>query len=247
MDLTTEKTLTDTFQHITKAALVLRNYDLNINPGGSKISKDVEYLPLNRSEKFLNDHKSHRNSGMDYLKINDWSLDFLCDFILSNHHKYIRKMMPKIISAGKLICGKRSDKFNLYKELTQLNNDLEFHMQKEEKLLFPCIKKMNKILNDKAEYEIPPFGSIVNLIRVIEKEHVSAEKSLIKIKKICSGSKTGTADQKIKKTLNEFMREFDTDFHIHIYLENNILFPKAISLEKKLKKILKTNLKNKNK
>ena len=247
MDLTAEKTFTDKYKDITRTALILRNYDLNLEPGVKKISKDAEYLSGNRSEKILIDLKSPKVNSIDYLKFNDWSLDFLCDFILSNHHKYIRKMMPKIISAGKLICGKRSDKFNLYKELTQLNNDLEFHMQKEEKLLFPYIKKMNKLLNDKTEYEIPPFGSIVNLIRVIEKEHISAEKSLIKIKKICSGSKAGTADQKNKKTLNEFMREFDTDFHIHIHLENNIMFPKAISLEKKLKKILKTNLKNKNK
>lgn len=247
MDLTTDKTITNTFQDFTNAALILRNYNLNSGKAGSKILKDAENLSGKRSEKILTDLRSLKDISIDYIKINDWSLDFLCDFIVSNHHKYIRKMMPKIISAGKLICGKRSDKFNLYKELTQLNNDLEFHMQKEEKLLFPYIKKMNKLLNDKTEYEIPPFGSIVNLIRVIEKEHISAEKSLIKIKKICSGSKTGTADQKNKKTLNEFMREFDTDFHIHIHLENNIMFPKAISLEKKLKKILKTNLKNKNK
>ena len=239
MDITTEKTLTDTYKDITKTALILRNYDLNINPGGGKIKKDAEYLSGNRSEKFLNNHKSHGDSGMDYLKINDWSLDFLCDFILINHHKYIRKVMPKIISAGKLICGKRSDEFNLHKELTQLNNDFEFHMQKEEKLLFPYIKKMTKILNDKAEYEIPPFGSIVNLIRVIEKEHSIAVKSLSKIIKNCRSMKQGKSDHMNKKLLNEYINEFETDFHLHIHLENNILFPKAVSLEKKLKKNLK--------
>jgi len=229
MNLDTDKSTADIFQDISKTPLILRNYDLNLNPAGGKISKDTEYLSGNRSEKNLKDLKSLKDVSIDYIKINDWSLDFLCDFIVSNHHKYIRKMMPKIISAGKLIYGKKYDGLNLFKELTQLNNDFEFHMQKEEKLLFPYIKKMNRVFNDKAEYEIPPFGSIVNLIRVIEKEHFTVEKSLIKIKKICSGFKTGTADLGSKKTLNELMSEFVTDFHFHTYLENNILFPKAIS------------------
>jgi len=30
------------------------------------------------------------------------------------------------------------------------------------------------------------------------------------------------------------LNEFEQDLHLHIHLENNILFPKAISLEKKL-------------
>lgn len=237
MNLTTDKTITNTFQDFTKAALILKNFNLNSGKAGSKILKDAENLYGNRSEKILIDLRSLKDISIDFIKINDWSLDFLCDFIVSNHHKYIRKMLPKILSACKVNSGKKHKEFNLFKELTQLKNDLEFHMQKEEKLLFPYIKKLNKIFNDKAEYEIPPFGSILNLIKVIEKEHSIAGKSLIKIEKICSGSNAGTNVHGSKKILNDYLSEFDTDFHFHIHLENNILFPKAISLEKKLKKI----------
>ena len=239
MNLTTDKTITNTFQDITKAALILRNNDLNSGKAGSKILKDAENLSGKRSEKILIDLRSLKDISIDYIKINDWGLDFLCDFIVSNHHKYIKKMLPKILSACKVKSGKKPKEFNLFKELTQLKNDFEFHMQKEEKLLFPYIKKMDKIFYDKAEYEIPPFGSILNLIRVIEKEHILAGKSLIKIGKICRGSKAGTVVHGSKKILNDYLSEFDTDFHFHVHLENNILFPKAISLEKKLKKTTK--------
>lgn len=36
------------------------------------------------------------------------------------------------------------------------------------------------------------------------------------------------------KVAFESLREFEKDLHLHIHLENNILFPKAIKLEKEL-------------
>ncbi|HMS33428.1 MAG TPA: hemerythrin domain-containing protein [Ignavibacteria bacterium] len=232
MNHTSDKTSAETFRDIPKALLVLRNYDPDFGDTVRRILKDEENLTGNKSGKNLLNKKNHKEININYLKVNDWSLDFLCDFIESNHHKYIRKIMPKIITAGKI--------FNddvLIKVLIQLNNDLEIHMQKEEKLLFPYIKNMNKILNEKALFETPPFGSIQNLIKVIEKEHDVADMYLMKIRNLCKRNIAGNNDLRNKKLICEYMTEFESDFHFHTYLENNILFPKAISLEKKLKKI----------
>ena len=237
MNHTSDKTSGETFRDISKAALILRNYNLNFGVTGRKILRDAENLSGNKSGKNFMNLKNLKDINIDYIKVNDWSMDFLCDFIESNHHKYIRKIMPKILSAGKNNPGKKFNDDVLFKELNQLNNDLEIHMQKEEKLLFPYIKNMNKILNEKALFETPPFGSIQNLIKVIEKEHIAADMYLMKIKNLCGRNITGNNDIKNKKLICGYMTEFESDFHFHIYLENNILFPKAISLEKKLKKI----------
>ncbi len=232
MNHTSDKTSADTFPDISKAALILNNYELNTGVTGIKVLNDVEIITGNKSGINLRNLENLKDIKIYFIKVNDWSLDFLCDFIESNHHKYIRKIMPKIITAGK--------KYNddvLIKVLIQLNKDLEIHMQKEEKLLFPYIKNMNKILNEKALFETPPFGSIQNLIKVIEKEHVAADVYLTKIRNLCKRNITGNNDLRNKKLICEYMTEFESDFHFHIYLEKNILFPKAISLEKKLKKI----------
>jgi regulator of cell morphogenesis and NO signaling len=237
MNHTSDKSSAVTFRDISKAAISLRNYDLNFGVTGRKILRDAENLSGNKSGKNLVNLKNLKDIGIDYIKVDDWSMDFLCDFIESNHHKYIRKIMPKILTAGKVNSGKKHNDDVLIKELIQLNNELEIHMQKEEKLLFPYIKNLIKILNEKAIFEIPPFGSIQNLIKVIEKEHIAADMYLIKIKNLCGRNVTGNNDLRNKKLICNYMIEFESDFHFHIYLENNILFPKAISLEKKLKKI----------
>ena len=36
------------------------------------------------------------------------------------------------------------------------------------------------------------------------------------------------------KTQKKYVIEFEKDLHLHIHLENNILFPKVIELEKQL-------------
>ncbi len=176
------------------------------------------------------------NQNTEYLKINDWRMDFLCDYIETNHHSYIRKMMPKILSVCKNLYRENETELNLMKELNRLSVELDTHMHKEEKLLFKYIKKLNAISAEKSEYEIPPFGSISNLIKVMGKEHINATAILENIKAVCSGFKIKQGDSEVKIKLYEYLTEFYTDFQFHVYIENQILYPKSISLEKKLKK-----------
>ena len=48
------------------------------------------------------------------------------------------------------------------------------HMAKEEKMLFPYIKKMNIAYKNTLEMPVPPFGSVDNPIKVMESEHEAA-------------------------------------------------------------------------
>ncbi|MBK8550473.1 MAG: hemerythrin domain-containing protein [Ignavibacteria bacterium] len=181
------------------------------------------------------------NNNNDHLKVNDWRLNFLCDYIETNHHEYIRKIMPKILSVSKALSRKNIIGIDDYKDLLQFSIELEIHIQKEERLLFPYIKKMNTTYDNKDEYEVPPFGSIANLIKVIEKEHKNVSGILLKVKNAYGNFKIKLTDEPDKKVFYELMNEFYSDFQMHVHLENDILFPKSISLEKKLRKIfLKT-------
>lgn len=121
--------------------------------------------------------------------------------------------------------------------LDQLNVDFEFHMQKEEKLLFPYIRKMEIMINTESAFEIPPFGSILKPAEVMINEHRSANENLKQIRNLCDDYKLNSDENDNKKTFFELLKEFERDFHLHIHLENNLLFPKAINLEKKLKKL----------
>lgn len=243
MNYTSENTLTEVLQNNLKAALIFSNYNLNYSIEGKKTIKDACQFAGIKPEKLLTDLQSLSDKNTEFNKVYDWSTDFLCDYIESNHHDYVRKMFPKIINAGKILLKDKLIEKDVLIRIQNVRNDFEIHMQKEERLLFPYIKKLNKIINEKTVYEIPPFGSIVNLIKVINNEHNISGKSLRKVKELCNGYKISTNEKTKKKILYKYLDEFDLDFQMHIHLENNILYPKSILLEKKLNKLFlkKTN------
>jgi len=77
-----------------------------------------------------------------------------------------------------------------------------------------------------------PFGSVQNPVAMMEYEHDSAGAALRSIRK-ASSDFAPPADACISyQTLYKALADFEADLHQHIHLENNILFPRAIAMEK---------------
>ncbi len=173
-----------------------------------------------------------------------WEPDFLADYIINNHHAYVQTTIPtiehhlqKVVSAH----GEKHPELSKIDEaFTTLKNELMDHMAKEEKMLFPYIKKMNIAYKNTLEMPVPPFGSVDNPIKVMESEHEAAGGLMALISKL-SGSYTPPADAcSTYKVLYSELKEFEADLHMHVHLENNILFPKASELEVKLNRTYST-------
>jgi len=168
----------------------------------------------------------------------NWKLDFLVDYIVNNHHKYVSDSIPKINEHLNKIVEKHSDNhpelLEIKESFSVVYKDLQMHMMKEEKILFPYIKQMVLVQDGSAKKEAPYFGTVQNPIRMMEDEHKNAGDLLKKIKDI---SKNYTVPENgcntYKVTLEE-LKEFEEDLHKHVHLENNILFPKSIKLEQLL-------------
>jgi regulator of cell morphogenesis and NO signaling len=78
----------------------------------------------------------------------------------------------------------------------------------------------------------PPFGTVENPVAMMEHEHDSAGNALRAIRK-ASNDFSLPADACVSyQTLYGALKAFETDLHQHIHLENNILFPRAIAMEK---------------
>lgn len=244
MTFTKENKLAEIVINNQKAAMIFENYNIDYsNAGDKKISEICKF----NSEELL--EKINKLNGSAINKLNDWSPDFLCDYIVSNHHIYIKKTFPVLISRIKSLTRNKKIEKKTSDALMQLHSDFEIHMNKEEKLIFPYIKKLVKTDIEKRTFEIEPFGSVSELIKVMLKEHLNAYEQLKNIIADINRSVKGHSDE---IEINEFLklfREFETDFHFHIHIENNILFPKSIILERKLKRknsINNLKLKNKN-
>ena len=67
----------------------------------------------------------------------------------------------------------------------------------------------------------------------MEEEHENAGDILKEIKQLSNNYSPPNGACNTFKALYAKLEEFEQDLHQHIHLENNILFPKAIALEKK--------------
>ena len=77
-----------------------------------------------------------------------------------------------------------------------------------------------------------PFGSVQNPVSMMEHEHDSAGNAL-RAMRHASGGYTPPPDVCVSyHALYQALAEFEADLHQHIHLENNILFPRAVAMEK---------------
>jgi regulator of cell morphogenesis and NO signaling len=169
--------------------------------------------------------------------IDSLELDELSDYIEKRHHTYVRENIPFLVQKLQKLCDVHGENHKELFEIKELFDgaaeNLSAHMQKEEVILFPYIRKMiqHKKENIPAGAE---FGQILQPIQVMEQEHqLEGErfKTISGLTQEYTCPPDGcTTFQITYKTL----QDFETDLHRHIHLESNILFKKALILEKEL-------------
>lgn len=169
---------------------------------------------------------------------NSWDLDFLADFIINTHHKYVTEANELIIQYSDKVAKVHG---HHYAEVVEINklfhaiaNELKMHMHKEEMILFPFIKELAVANKNKTKALPPPFGTIQNPINMMEAEHDDAGDIIKTIAELSNNFTPPAEACNTFKALYAKLEEYQNDLFQHIHLENNILFPKAIKLEQEL-------------
>jgi len=167
-----------------------------------------------------------------------WNCDFMADYIVRTHHHYEINAIPHIqplIDRVVEIHGENHSELKLIKDLfRQLSNELLLHMQKEELVLFPFIKKLTEAESGFNPITPPAFGSVKSPISVMNMEHRTSSLMLNKLFRLGNGYQIPDDADETFHELYINLKEFDDDLRRHIHIEDNILFPKTIELEKTL-------------
>lgn len=162
-----------------------------------------------------------------------WPIDLLADYIEKRHHRYVVEKTPVIQQYLNKVCqvhGKAHPELaEILDNFNQSAQLLAAHMKKEELILFPYIRKM--VLATEKELPVPHFGSVENPIAMMKEEHNVEGERFRRISEL-SNSYTPPVDAcNTYRVTFSLLKEFEEDLHLHIHLENNILFPKAIRME----------------
>ncbi len=194
--------------------------------------KGVDYNTIKEELTNINNAPSNDHD------FNSWDLDFLADYIINNHHKYVVEANDLIVQYAEKVAKVHGHHYTevveIYDLFREIAAELNMHMHKEEMMLFPYIKNLAEAKKNGGRIPPSPFGSIQNPINMMEAEHVGAGDILKKIAEL-SNNHTPPADAcNTFRALYAKLEEYQNDLFQHIHLENNILFPKAIQLEAEL-------------
>ena len=168
----------------------------------------------------------------------NWQLDVLADYIEKTHHSYVEEKIPILKKYLERLCqvhgAKHPELLQISQEFNHLSGELASHLKKEEFLLFPHIRKMVKAMNRNESLDSPNFGTVQNRTQMMMNEHMVEGDRLSKISKLADNYIPPADACNTYRVTYALLQEFEEDLHLHVHLENNILFPRSIEMEKDL-------------
>jgi regulator of cell morphogenesis and NO signaling len=172
----------------------------------------------------------------------DWqktSLTALFTYIVDYHHAFTRKELERLEALINKVCSvhgqNHTELLKLQTIFQAVTKDLLPHMLKEEQVLFPYIEKLEKASLNKEPVPHPFFGTVQNPVRMMMFEHDAVGELLTEMRLLTNNYTVPPEGCISYKTLFQALQDFEYDLHQHIHLENNLLFPRAIELENKIK------------
>jgi regulator of cell morphogenesis and NO signaling len=235
-----DKTVAQFVTEDYRTAEVFRKFGIDFCCGGKQSLSNAcenKSIDIKKVQEELNNVEMS-TSVEPQKKYNQWELDFLADYIVNVHHSYVRENIPLLLEFSEKVARVHGENHPEAIEIASLfaevAAELQQHMMKEERMLFPYIKQLQNTAKSGKTLNKPPFGTAENPIRAMEAEHEHAG-NLLKQIRLLSNNFTLPADAcNTYRVTYSKLDEFEGDLHQHIHLENNILFPKAINLEQQL-------------
>ena len=231
MVITEEKTVGELAAEVPGAARIFEKHGIDYCCGGKhpvKTACQERGIALETLEDELGQAAACTGEPAD----RDWnsaSLQDLIGHILLRHHAYLRSQLPRIAELFAKVVNAHGERqpalFQVREIFTALDEELDTHMMKEELLLFPAIGKLDSGLH-------PPISSIDQPITRMEREHESAGAALVEMRRLTRDYAIPGFACASYRALFAALVELESDLHRHIHLENNILFPRAIEMER---------------
>ena len=224
-----------------RTADVFRKYGIEYCCGGkAPLSMACEMRGLDEKVVIRELEEATRDfNNSNTLDFNSWHIDFLTDYIVNVHHDYIRKALPRLQEyVDRFVEGHR-DRFDYLPELQRLLNQLIRyflpHLEQEEAVVFPYIRQIGHAYYSRESYA----SLLVRTLRkpveeIMQNEHEMTARTLLRLREITNDYTPPQSACVSHKVSFLKLKEVDNDLIRHLHLENNILFPKAIAMEKEL-------------
>jgi regulator of cell morphogenesis and NO signaling len=236
--MTTTTTLAEVAAKSLGAVRTLESHGLDYCCGGKQLFDEACLAKGISPESVMQEIEQVQGANTPERNWQTAPLGELVKHIVATHHEYLKLELPALASRMEKVHevhGARDpENLNRMADLFgSLRQEMEMHMHKEEVILFPFIEQYGQAAAQGQPMPPVPFGSIANPIAMMEREHVGAGDALGEIRALTHDYRLPPYACSTVRALYEGLQALEADLHVHIHLENNILFPRSIALERR--------------
>lgn len=160
-------------------------------------------------------------------RFQQWSSALLADYIVENHHTFVKKAIPEIQFFLDKVCAAHGQEdahlLTIRQNYEDLAEELTSHMDKEEFVFFPAIKR----LEAKDYGNVPLSITIQAPLKAMIHDHDTAGDLIKSIRSLSNNYTPPEYACPTYRITYQKLKEFDDDLMMHIHLENNILFQRV--------------------
>lgn len=176
------------------------------------------------------------SSQLDFF---NWDIDFLIRYIINIHHQYLKQSLPLTEEMLKEFVNEHIRKFpwlaGLEEKFLFLKEQLLLSVNREEEVLFPYIRQIAHAHKDKEPYAV----LLVKMLRkpvedTMFRGHEILSGIILSIRELTQDYDTPSNVCTSHKVVMAKLKELDNDIMHHFYLEQSVLFPRAIAIEKEV-------------
>lgn len=236
MNITSDRTVGSLVAEDFRAAAPLTRYGIDFCCKGGRTIEEVcrtKGIDQNTLENEIREELARSAKPTDDPQ--NWTLTRLADHIEHVHHGYVNARVPVLLQYLEKLCKVHGDRhpelFEIHGEFVGCAQAMAMHMKKEELVLFPFIKQMERAVSAGTPIPEPHFGTVNNPVNMMREDHDAEGERFRRIAELSNGYTNPPDGCMTYRTAFAMLQEFEQDLHRHIHLENNILFPKAIAME----------------
>jgi regulator of cell morphogenesis and NO signaling len=242
MTLVAEKTVREIALENPATVRVFESLGIDYCCGGRRSLSEaclIAKVPLAQAQELL--AKTDQSANQEQEQWSDAPLAELITHIVNRHHTFVRQELPRLEALTAKVASKHGpahpELAAIHEFFTALSQELFAHLLKEEEILFPYIQKMEVALANGTPAPEGCFGTVGTPIARMFAEHDDVGELTAKIRSLSSDFKAPDDTCPSYRGLYHGLAEFERDLHRHIHLENNILFPRAVALERRFREV----------
>ena len=236
MIATAESLVRDLVRDDYRAAAVFEQFGIDFCCGGGRTLREACTSRALKTEEVLEQLRSICGEpDCGFPRFSLWDAGTLIAYIVGNHHAYVRRAMPAILAHTQKVARSHGAKHPEFHEIALLfasvASEMTVHMAKEEQVLFPYLAAAARATREGRPVPPAPFGALDDPIRIMEEEHASVGAAMARIRDLAAGYAIPADACVTTRACLQELEAFERDLHVHVHLENNVLFPRALEAE----------------